>query len=70
MKIKKIINMFVIEAKATVKLISDDAGNETISYYATDEKIEKLKKDLATCKKRIDEEINKEEERFNAFYNL
>ena len=70
MKIKKVLITFVTQAKADVKIVPDGGGGETISYYATDEKIEKLKEELTSSQKRIEEEINKEEEKFNAFYNL
>lgn len=70
MKIKKALTTFVIQAKADVKIVPDGSGFETVSYYAPDEKIEKLKAELKLSQKKIEEEMSKEEEKFNAFYNL
>jgi gas vesicle protein len=70
MKIKKVLTTFIAQAKADVKIVSDGGGGEIISYHASDEKIEELKKELAFSQNRIEEEMNKEEEKFNAFYNL
>ena len=70
MKIKKALTAFVIQAKADVKIVPDGGGGEIVSYHASAQKIEKLKEELASSQKRIEEEMNKEEEKFNAFYNL
>lgn len=70
MKMKKVLTTFVTQAKANVKIVPDEGGGETMSYYATEDMIVKLKEDLAFSQKKIEEEINKEEEKFNAFYNL
>lgn len=66
----KALTTFVTQAKADLKIVLDGGGSETISYYATDEKIKKLKEELVSSQKRIAEEMNNEEEKFNASYNL
>lgn len=70
MKIKKTLTTFVTQAKADVKIVPDGAGGQIVSYYASDEKIEKLKEELTLSQKKIEEEMNNEEEKFNVYYNL
>lgn len=70
MKIKKTLNAFVTQARADVNIRSDGGGSYIVGYYATDENMEDFIKELTVSKERIYEEINKEEEKFNSFYNL